>query len=376
LTLYDFLAGRGNLRRSRVLSIADLHRAIPCLKPDQLVGGASYFDAQMEDARLCVEVIRTATEHGARVANYVEAVAFESGVVRVLDRVSGRELLIRARQLVNATGPWVDAVCKLAGDDSGPHLQPTKGVHLVVRDMGLSSAFLLLHPRDGRVFFVIPWLGKTLLGTTDTHYTGSPDTVTATSEDVAYLLEGYAHHFAPPLTSADVLSAFAGLRPLLRSKPGEPSSLSREHALFWSKSGMLSVAGGKYTTYRAMAEEIVDAVAKRLGCRVKSRTREVRLDGAPDMPWGQFLRAETERLRRRGLEESAARHLVQRYGQRAGEVAAYAQTDPALAHPIVDGEPDLEAELAYQRDHEMALSRADSLLRRTRLGLFRPELLR
>jgi glycerol-3-phosphate dehydrogenase len=194
---------------------------------------------------------------------------------------------------------------------------------------------------------------------------------------VAYLLHGHNRFFAPPLTEADILNTFAGLRPLIRSGAGEPSALSREFRVFASPTGLLSVAGGKYTTYRAMAEKITDAVAARLGKRRRSRTRTCKLDGAPREAWPVFRESETASLRaRHGLCEEASRHLVQRYGRRAVEVVAYLERDPALGKPVVPGEPELRAEFAYQQDHEMALFPEDHLLRRTHLGLFRPELLR
>src|SRR5207244_4450966 len=149
-----------------------------------------------------------------------------------------QELTIQARQVLNATGPWVDAVCQLAGDRSMPLLRPTKGAHVIAPDRGLSAAFLLLHPRDGRVFFVIPWLGKTLLGTTDTLFEESPDKLTVTPEDVAYLLDGFNHHFGPPLQPGDILGRFVGLRPLLRTRRDKPSSISREFRLFPSPNGL------------------------------------------------------------------------------------------------------------------------------------------
>jgi glycerol-3-phosphate dehydrogenase len=381
LTLYDLLAGRANIRRSRPLELARLRQDFPSLQRVGLSGGAEYFDAQMDDARLCLEVLRTAALHGACVANYVEAVAFEmhggeiTGV-RALDHVRGTEFLIRARQVLNATGPWVDTVCALAGDARGPLVQATKGVHLVVRDLGLDAAFLLLHPADGRVFFVIPWLGKTLIGTTDTLTPEPPDKLTVLPEDVAYLLEGYNHHFTNPLEAADVLGSFAGLRPLVRSGPGEPSARSREFRLFRSPSGLLTVAGGKFTTYRRMAEVITDAVAAHLGRRRAGRTRNFPLDGTPPGPWERFRETEATALgRRHGLSPASACHLLDRYGRRAADVAAYLASDPSLGQPVVAGEPDLRAELAYQRAEEMAIYPVDHLLRRTRLGLFRPELL-
>ena len=378
LTAYDLLAGRGNIRRSRSLDRGRLLRDFPGLRSDNLTGAAEYHDAQMDDARVCLEVLKTAAAHGARVANYVEAVAFErrggllSGV-RAVDHVGGRELVIEARQILNATGPWVDAVCRLAGDAGEPHLRPTKGVHLIVPERGLTSAFLLLHPRDGRVFFVIPWLGKTLVGTTDTEDDTSPDELAVTQADIAYLLEGHNHHLRPALGVSDILGHFAGLRPLLRSRPAEPSSVSREFRVFSSPSGLLSVAGGKYTTYRHMAEVITDAIVRRLGLRRHCHTRLQRLDGAPDEPWPVFRQRTLIALEKAGLSPPAARHLVDRYGRRAPEVLAYIQAQPALARQAHPDEPDLAAEFAYQRDHEMALFPADFLLRRTRIGLFHPD---
>jgi glycerol-3-phosphate dehydrogenase len=381
LTVYDLLAGTGNLHRSQPLGLRRLQREFPELQPQGLRGGATFFDAQMDDARLCLEVIRTAALQGATVANYVEAIAFErhTGVihgVHALDRIGGRELLIRARQVLNATGPWVDAVCRLAGDTTGPHLQPTKGVHLIVRERGLTTAFLLLHPADGRVFFVIPWLGKTLVGTTDTLCEEKPDALSVTPTDVAYLLEGYNHYLTPPLAAGDILNSFVGLRPLIRDRPGQPSSLTREFRLFESPSGLLSVAGGKYTTYRHMAEVITDKIMRRFGRWRPARTRDFRLDSAPAVEWSEFSRVTSVSLQtKHGLDPEAARHLLQRYGRRAVEVAAYLARDIALAQPVVAGEPDLLVEFAYQREEEMARMPADYLLRRTRLGLFRPGLL-
>jgi glycerol-3-phosphate dehydrogenase len=381
LVLYDLLAGTRNIRRSRAISLPHLRREFSELRPQGLRGGAEYFDAQMDDARLCLEVLRTAALHGACIVNYVEAISFEfSGgiirAVRAVDRRSGRELLIAAKQILNATGPWGDAVRRLAGDEGEPMLRPTKGVHVIVPARGLSAAFLLLHPVDGRVFFVLPFWNKTLLGTTDTVWDNSPDKLSVSAEDVEYLLAGFNHYFTRPLSASDVLNSFVGLRPLIRSRPGEPSEMSREFQLYIAPSGLLTAAGGKYTTYRHMAEIITDTVVSRLGLSSRCRTRSFRLEGAPRQPWQPFrsktIRALTSSYR---LNEETAVHLVERYGRRAVEVADYVQRDPALGKRIVEGEPDILAEFAYQRDHEMAVTPADFLLRRTHLGLFCPELL-
>lgn len=380
LTLYDVLAGSGNLSRSRPLSLARLRSDLPGLRPDGLRGGAQYYDAQMDDARLCVEVVRTAALHGATVANYVEVIGFEfeGGSVRaarVRNHVGGGEFLIGARQVLNATGPWGDAVRRLAGESGAPLLKPTKGVHLVVPDRGLPAALLLLHPADGRVFFVIPWMGKTLLGTTDSECDESPDELRVTPEDERYLLDGYNRHFAPELTQADVLGSFVGVRPLL-AESAAPSARSREFQVTAGSTGLLTVAGGKYTTFRHMAEVITDKICARLGVRRRCRTRDFPLAGTPPGRWETFAAAEVRRLRGAyRLGDAAARHLVDRYGRQAAEVAAYVGRDPGLAAPVVKGERDLLAELAYQRDHEMAVRPADFLLRRTRLGLFCPGVL-
>lgn len=382
LVLYDLLAGARNIRRSRTISLPHLRREFSGLLAEGLRGGAEYFDAQMDDARLCLEVLRTAALYGAIVVNYVEAIAFDwsGGVVRgvrAIDRRSGNELSITARQIVNATGPWSDAIRRLAGDEDEPLLRPTKGVHLIFPGRRLSAAFLLLHPADGRVFFVLPFFRRMLLGTTDTLCDASPEKLSVTPADVEYLLAGFNHYFAPPVSAADVLGSFAGLRPLIRARPGQPSELSREFQLHTSPSGLLTAAGGKYTTYRHMAEIITDTVVRRLGLTRPCRTRSFRLDGAPRQPWPQFRAATIRTLTSTcQLSEGTATHLVERYGQRAVEVVDYLHRDAALGVRVVDGEPDILAEFAYQRDHEMALTPADFLLRRTRLGLFHPELLR
>jgi glycerol-3-phosphate dehydrogenase len=378
LTLYDALAGRDNLRRSKPLTPGELRREFPGLRPDGVVAGASYFDAQMDDARLCIEVLQTAAMRGAVLANYVEATVFDldGGRIRgvqAVDRLTGAPLAIAARQVLNATGPWVDAVCQMAGDTSELHLQPTKGVHLLAPGRGLSAAFLLLHPADGRVLFVIPWLGKTLIGTTDTVETTGPDDLAVRPDEVQYLLDAHNHYFAPALRPEDVLGSFAGLRPLIRARAGEPSSRSREFRVFASPGGLLSVAGGKYTTYRHMAEVVTDEVMRRLGLKRPCRTHDLPLDGTPDEPWPAFVgQAIAELVRRFPIDQPAAQHLVDRYGRRAADVAAYTISEPHLVRPVVAGEPDLLAEFAYQRDHEMAVRPEDHWLRRTRLGLSHP----
>jgi glycerol-3-phosphate dehydrogenase len=382
LTLYDILAGRSNLGRSHSVNARRLSAEFPHLRETGLHGGAAYCDAQMDDARLCLEVLKTSAGQGACLANYVEAVGFERGAgqitgVKVIDKIKEEAFTIRARLVLNAAGPWVDQVCQLAGDSGGPYLQPTKGVHLIVPDEGMRSAFLLLHPDDGRVFFVLPWSGRTLIGTTDTLCEQSPDNLKVTEAEVAYLLTGYNRYFTPALRIENVVKMFAGVRPLLRAKANDPSSLSREFRVWTSNSGLISVAGGKFTTYRAMSEVVTDSVADRLGKRRRCETRQFRLDGTPAEPWLEFKTAESQRICHEfDLDPKSASHLVGRYGRRARDVAGYVKNDSSLAHPITPEEPDLRAELVYQQDQEMAVLSADFLLRRTKLGLFHPQLLK
>jgi glycerol-3-phosphate dehydrogenase len=195
--------------------------------------------------------------------------------------------------------------------------------------------------------------------------------VSVSPADVEYLLRGHNHYFDPPLSQGELLGSFAGVRPLVRTRPGEPSALSREFALSASANGLLTVSGGKYTTYRRMAEVVTDAVLRGLGWpRRPSCTREFRLDGTAD---GLALHGPPP-VAAKYLSNGARQHLLARYGRRAYDVAAILDEDPSLARPVVEGEPDLRAELVYQQRHEMALLTDDFLLRRTRLGLFHPRL--
>jgi glycerol-3-phosphate dehydrogenase len=389
LWLYDLLAGSHNLRRSRDLSALRLRRAFPALRGRNLLSGVEYFDAQMDDARLCLEIIRTAWNHGARVVNYVEVVGFDANGgsinrVEVRDVMTADRFSIRARQVLNATGPWVDSVRRLAGvGDMPAELQPTKGVHLIVAGTPFAdggelrsrqTGFTLLHPADGRVFFVLPWLGHTLLGTTDTFCDQPADALIVTPDEEQYLIDGYNHHFQPPLARSDIRGRFAGLRPMLRSAPHDPSARSREFQIIEGPHGLLSVAGGKWTTYRHMAEAITNRIAERLGIQRRCRTARLPLDGTPAEPWSAFAPAETAYLTESGLSASLASHLVNRYGKRAREAAAIIRARQE-DRPIVPGEPDVVGEWEYQRRAEMVITRADHVLRRSRIGLWHPELL-
>ena len=381
LTLYDLLAGRQNIARSRRLSRRQIQASFPSLRQSDLLGGALYHDALMDDARVCLAVLQTAARHGAVLANYVEAVAFEQPNgpivgVRTVDRVNGQSFVIRSRAVLNAAGPGADALCTLAGDAGGPHLQPTKGVHLIAPARGHLAACLLLHPRDGRVFFVIPWYGKTLIGTTDTFPASGSNALHVEAAEIAYLLEGHNHYFEPALDAAEVMGTFAGLRPLIRTQPGEPSSLSREFRLVTSPSGLVSALGGKFTTFRQMAETITDFLGQRLGKRRRCLTRELPLVGTPEAPWRIFCKEMASSIQRQfPIAADSAVHLVHRYGTEVETALAKMRHVKGGFNRVHPEEPDLIGERAYQGDEEMAIFPQDYLLRRSRIGMWRPELL-
>jgi glycerol-3-phosphate dehydrogenase len=380
LTLYDLLAGRENVARSRRLSRRQIQSTFSSLRSRDLQGGALYYDALMDDARLCLTVLQTAAHCGACLANYVEAVDFEkqqSGIAGVWakDCLSQERLLIRCRSVLNATGPSSDDLCWLAGDDSAPHLQPTKGVHLIAPARGHRAAWLLLHPRDGRVFFVIPWYGKTLVGTTDTFPQPGTDALQVQPDEIAYLLEAYNHYFDPKVCAQEVMGTFAGLRPLIRARPGAPSSLSREFRLLATGSGLVSAQGGKYTTFRQMAETIVDFLGARLGRLRRCRTRALPLIGSPRQPWHIFVKEITHSiLKDYPIAADSAFHLLHRYGAQVEAVLKkirHAKDGFARIHAE---EPDLVGEQSWQRDEEMAIFPEDFFLRRSRIGMWRPAL--
>ncbi len=389
LWAYDLLAGSHNLGRSRDLSTLRLRNAFPALRSGVMLGGAAYWDAQMDDARLGLAIVRSAVQHGAFACNYLEGINFDLrgplSEVQLRDSFTGEMQLVRARQVLNAAGPWVDAVRRLAGEQTAAaELQPTKGVHIIVagtpyadggEPLSRETAFTLLHPSDGRVFFVLPWHGQTLIGTTDTFYDMTVDSLTVTPEEEGYLLEGFNHYFSHLLKREDIRGRFAGLRPLLRSASDDPSSRSREYKLIEGPHSLLSIAGGKWTTYRHMSEVVTDRIAERLGRRCPCRTAGLLLDGAPAEPWSEFVKLETAAISREfGLGPSTAAHLVNRYGTNArfvAEVIRERHEDQA----VVAGEADLIGEWAYQRLAEMATTPADHLLRRSRIGLWHPELL-
>lgn len=368
LTVYDAMSVGSRMDRHRVVDEREMRRAAPGLA--RAAPGVVYHEFRTDDARLTLEVARTAQAFGAFLANHapVEGLLGDGRVrgARVLDRVSGRTLEIRARVTVNAAGVWADRVHGMA--TGAPRLlRPSKGVHLVFRPGALDVRAAVGLPSaagDGRWIFVMPWADRTYAGTTDTDYRGDLDDPRVTEEDRAYILEAVARTF-PSVAEADVVAGWAGLRPLLGGEEGRTADLSRRHAIYEDPPGLLTITGGKLTTYRAMAEELVDRTAARLGSRVGCRTLVIPLGMRG--PLRLALDRAASAAEGLGLPPEAGRRLVYRYGDDWEEALGLVREEPSLGQPVVDGLPVLGVELEVARTREMAITEEDVLVRRTRL---------
>jgi len=375
LTLYDLLALFRNTRSHQMLSAGETLRRQPLLNPQGLTGAALYWDCRMDDARLCLENVIAAREAGAVTVNYARATAFHyhrghiAGAV-VEDRENGRSVEVTAQVTVNAGGPWLDRIGALS-EHWTQRLRPTRGSHLLVpRLTGGDEALYLSADRDDRMFFVIPWGDLSLIGTTDIDDDRAPETVSITPEEIAYLLTETDRHLpAAQLSTGDVVSSFAGIRPLLAGRGGAAGSVSREHAMIETPDGLIAVGGGKYTIYRAMAAEVTDLIMTRLGRpRGRCRTAELPLPGGgPD--WAALHSPAIRKGARHGLSEVVLRRLVDRYGARTSRLLSLLDREPVLAGPLVAGLPLLGVEVAYAIDFEMARTPEDILRRRTPLAL-------
>jgi glycerol-3-phosphate dehydrogenase len=378
--LYDTLGGRRGLPRHRHLSRRAALRHFPSLRPEGLVGAIQYYDGQVDDARHTLFVARTAAHYGAAVANSVRVVDLLRGGtssapddrvsgVRARDLESGRELEIRARQTVNAGGVWTDDIEAMAGGRGQFHVRASKGIHLVVpRDRILSDTGLISRTEKS-VLLVIPWGHEHwIIGTTDTDWNLDLAHPAASRADIDYLLDHVNQLLVTPLGHQDVVGVYAGLRPLLAGDSEATSQLSREHAVASPAPGLVMVAGGKYTTYRVMAKDAVDAAVVGLGDPVApSCTETVPLLGAEGYLAAWNARATT--ARRHGLDVERVEHLLNRYGSLVGELLDLVDADPDLGHPIPGAAGYLRAEAVYAATHEGALHLDDILTRRTRISI-------
>jgi glycerol-3-phosphate dehydrogenase len=379
LMVYDALALFRDVASHRRYSRDGILALEPALDPRDLLGGAQYHDAGTDDTRLTLENVLDAEAAGAVVVNHarVSALAVQPGASRVtIDDVRGGERLdVRARVVINAGGPWSDGVRRLADANAPAGLRGTKGVHIAVAHgrVGNRAALTLLSPVDGRVMFVLPAGSRTIIGTTDTPTTMAPDNVRATSADVDYLLRSVNRYFpGANLVARDVVAAWAGIRPLVAASYGaDAGSASREHKLEWGPDGMLTVSGGKLTTYRVVARQVADAAERvlRRGRVSRSTTGERALPGG-DITSVDAAVAEAAHVTG---DLACARHLVTNYGSRWRAITAQEQQEPSQAVPIVPGLPYRLSEIACAIATEHAMTLADLLVRRTHIAYETPD---
>lgn len=377
LKLYDMLAGKANLQPSRLIGKKEAYNRFPMLKRKGLRGAVEYHDGQFDDARMNVALALTAAESGAVVVNHLEVTELTKRAGRVtgavaVDRLErGRTIEIAAKVVVNATGPFADAVRKLDEPGVPDMLKASSGVHVVLpaRFSPPGTGLLIPKTEDGRVLFLLPWLGRTLVGTTDNPATVEPHPRPETA-DIEYILRHVRQYFDLPVGVADVLSAWSGLRPLVEREHvdeaggGQTARLSRDHLIVTSESGLVTITGGKWTTYRKMAEDAVDSAVEvgRLEPKNGSLTADLPLVGAVG-----FTASGHEKLASRfGLPEDVARHLHRSYGSLAYKVLD--NGGGARQQRLVPDHPYIEAEVVYARDHEYACFAEDVLARRLRLS--------
>jgi glycerol-3-phosphate dehydrogenase len=393
LVIYDAMEGtRRPVPYHRHLTTRGALRRAPALRPDRLAGAMIYYDAQVDDARHTLTVARTAAAHDAIVVTRASAVELLRSAggdprgarvtgARVRDEETGREFDVHATRVVVCAGVWSDLVYEASGVKAGYHVRMSKGVHIVMPRSAIDADTGMIVRTDKSVLFFIPWGERWIVGTTDTDFSGDRTEPVATAEDVDYILANANRVLAKPLTRSDVLAVYAGLRPLIAEpetagdsdETGKPTAkLSREHVVDTPLPGLVSIAGGKLTTYRLMARDVIDAAVADFPRAVPpSVTDQLPLLGADGLP---AVRAAAGRLAEDfGVSADTAEHLISRYGALAGEVLDLVRADKSLGRPLAEGHPYLRAEVAYAVTHEGALHVEDVLGRRVRLLIESPD---
>ncbi len=376
LTLYDNMGGARSVPGHRQLTRHGALRLVPAMRKDALTGALLYFDAQMDDARHTLTLARTAAAYGASVLNSAQVVGMTKAGERIVgasveDVETGSRAEVRARVIVNCTGVWTDDIQTLAGGRGRFHVRSSKGVHLVVPRDRINSEVGLILRTPTSVLFVIPWGTRWLIGTTDTDWNLDLAHPAASNADIDYILAHVNSVLTTPITHADIQGVFAGLRPLLAGEDETTSQLSREHAVARPQPGLISIAGGKYTTYRVMAADAIDAAREDIGPGVAdSVTEHIPLLGADGYP---ALMNQLDRLSRKTeLPVWRLQHLLGRYGSLVDELFELAAGDRTLWEPVPGAEDYLMVELLYGASHEGALHMDDLLARRTRASIETP----
>jgi glycerol-3-phosphate dehydrogenase len=376
LALYQTLGGSRSVPGQRHLTRAGALRLAPALKRDTLVGGVHYYDAITDDARHTMTVARTAAQYGAVVRSSTQVIGFLREAdricgVRVRDCETGQETDVAAHAVLNCTGVWTDEIQRLSGGRGRFRIRASKGVHIVVpRDRIVSESGLILRTPTS-VLFVIPWRSHWILGTTDTGWNLDLAHPAATRADIEYLLDTVNSVLATPLTESDIEGVYAGLRPLLAGESEQTSRLSREHAVARVAPGLVAIAGGKYTTYRVMAADAVNAAVPDLPGRVASSiTDKVPLLGADG--YHALVNQADTLAARHGLHPYRLRHLLDRYGSVVHQVLALAADRRDLLAPLREAPDYLRVEVVYAASHEAALHLEDVLTRRTRISIEYP----
>lgn len=362
--------------RHRTIDRDEVLELVPALAPRDPKDAYLFYDCQTDDVRLVLTVLGEAERFGAVSLNGADVVELltrdgQAEGVAFVESDSGERIEVSADNVVNATGVWADRIRpEVVEEEDVPRIAPSRGTHIVLdeADLPMGAAACIVPAGEGRMIFSLPWYGRTLVGTTDNDFEGDIAHPRPGTEDVGYLLEAVNEFFGTALTDSDLVGAFAGVRPLISSgDPRKSVDISRKAELYETSSGMLTITGGKLTTWRRMAKQTVDRLVEREGREAPCRTAEI--------PLGMPARAEDLRAPE-GVDEGARRQLAFRYGHAARRVLEIAREDPELARPIVPGRPDLLAEVVLAARHEQARGVADVLLRRTRLGILAAPALR
>ena len=376
LKIYDWLAGPGRIASSKFLSRDETLRRMPGVQPRGLKGAVAYYDGQFDDARYNLALVQSFVQAGGSALNYARVTDFVreekgriSGVLAT-DHVSRKTFPVLAKAVVNATGPFSDQVRRLATPTVGSRMRPSKGAHVLLPLQLFPSDEAMLIPKteDGRVLFALPWSGRLLVGTTDEEVSPEAEMV-VTSQDVDYILRQLNQYVSRPVTPDDVVSGFAGARPLVsEGEKAETKSLARDDVIeVDAASGLISIMGGKWTTHRAMAEDTINRVQQVLGlAETPCRTGNHVLHGGEGFTQDYWQKL----CREFAVPEATARHLTAKFGTAAEDVLAIARENPALSQPIVAGYPAIRAEVIYAVRQEMAMTIEDVLARRIGLQLY------